>query len=348
MIPIYNAAAAFISKSGLARICAPFTGGMGTIFTLHRVIAGGRTRDFQPNHHLTVTPEFLDKVIVRVRESGFDIVSLSEAIKRLKSGGSDRPFCTFTFDDGYQDNIDLALPIFRKYNAPMTVFVCTDVVDGSAVLWWEILEAVLAKNSVVTFETGGSALHFKTPDAASKGAAAKGIEKHFRSIADEAEARAQIVRFAESYHVDSRALCRSMGSTWDTLRKAAKDPLFHVGAHTISHPMLSRLPEEEARREIFGSRERIQSELDVYVEHFAYPYGYDQACGKREFEIVADLGFKSAVTTKPGVLMPCHGKAPWCLPRASLNGHYQNDGMVDSLVSGVPFFLANGFRRVSA
>lgn len=348
MIPLYNAAAAVISKSGLAHVCAPFTGGVGTIFTLHRVKPAGREREFQPNHHLSVTPEFLDRALSRVKQAGFDVVSLTEAVKRLRSGRHDRPFCTFTFDDGYQDNIDHALPVFRKHGAPMTVFVCTDVIDGNAVLWWEILEAVLAANEAVDFETADGCLHFDTATAIGKSQAAKAIESHFRSVPREEDARAQMLQFARTYNVDAQEICRSMGARWPTLKRAVRDPLFHVGAHTITHPILSRLPAEQARTEIVESRSRIQSELDVFVEHFAYPYGSDDVCGKREFDMVADLGFKSGVTTMPGVLVNDHGTAPWALPRASLNGHYQNDAMIDSLISGVAFFIANGFRRTRA
>lgn len=348
IIPLYNAAAAVISKSGLAHICAPFTGGVGTIFTLHRVQPAGTERPFQPNHHLSVTPEFLDRALSRVKQAGFDVVSLSEAVKRLKSGRRDRPFCTFTFDDGYQDNIDLALPVFQKHDAPMTVFVCTDVIDGKAVLWWEILEAVLAANDSVDFETAEGSLHFDTATATGKSQAAKSIECHFRSVPREEDAREEILQFARAYNIDALEICRSMGAHWQTLKKAVKHPLFHVGAHTITHPILSRLPAEQARGEIAESRRRIQSELDIFVEHFAYPYGSDDVCGKREFDMVAELGFKSGVTTMPGVLIGDHGNAPWALPRASLNGHYQNDAMIDSLISGVAFFIANGFRRSRA
>ena len=351
VIQMYKAAAALISKSGLAQICAPFTGGMGTIFTLHRIKPSGGPTDgtgFQPNYHLAVTPEFLDRVLSRVKESGFEIISLTETVKRLKSGVSERPFCTFTFDDGYLDNIEYALPIFRKHDAPMTVFVCTDLIDGTAILWWEILEAVLVKHDSVEFEIDSEIRHFETVDIAGKAEAARVISNQFRTSPNETAARAQFLRFAEKYGVDPGAICRAIGADWSALKKAAKDPLFHVGGHTVSHPILSRLSPEDVRQEIEQGRSRLQSELDIFVEHFAYPYGDEAACGRREFDIVAEMGFKSAVTTRPGVLMPSHGQAPWALPRASLNGHYQNDAMVDSLASGVPFFVANGFRRIPA
>ncbi|MEM8812677.1 MAG: polysaccharide deacetylase family protein [Pseudomonadota bacterium] len=348
MIPLYKAAASLIANSGIASICAPFTGGMGTIFTLHRVVPGKREGAFQPNSHLAVTPEFLDSVLHRVKRRGFDIVSLTEAVKRVGKGESDRPFCAFTFDDGYLDNIQHALPIFRRHNAPMTVFVCTDVIDGTAVLWWEILEAVLMKRDLVEFGHGENARRYDCADYSGKSNAAREIEMQFREMALENEARSAMVDFASRYDVDPEAICRGLGATWADLKKAVKDPLFHVGAHTISHPILSRLAECEVRAEIDRGRTRLIDELGVYVEHFAYPYGFKEACARREFDIVSTMGFKSAVTTRPGVLMPDHANALFALPRVSLNGHYQNRAMVDSLLSGVPFFVGNGFRRAPA
>lgn len=345
---LYRAAATLIASSGLATLCAPFTGGMGTIFTLHRVIPRRRDTDFQPNRHLAVTPEFLDSVIARVRRHGYDIVTLTEAVHRLKTGASERPFCSFTLDDGYRDNIEHALPVFRKHDVPFTVFVCTDVIDGTAILWWEILEAVLASTDKVEFDTGKDVLNISVPDALAKCDASRTIEKHLLAFPSEAEARARVTALAEQYGVDYKALCRGLGATWEDLKRAVKDPLFHVGAHTVSHPFLSRLSEKEVRAEVSRGRTRLEAELDVYIEHFAYPYGFKEACAKREFDIVSTMGFKSAVTTRPGVLVADHARSLQALPRVSLNGNYQNRAMVDSLISGVPFFIGNGFRRAPA
>lgn len=347
VVPFYKAAATLIARSGLAVACAPFTGGMGMIFTLHRVQPEKGT-GFRPNMHLEVTPDFLDRVLARVRDRGFEIVTLMEAVRRVRAGGSDKPFCVFTLDDGYRDNIVHALPVFRRHSAPMTVFVCTDLIDGKPVLWWEILQAVLERTEDVEFDLGAGNRRIRVDTPERKCSAAKTIAGQLLALPTEQQARAGIKALAEKYGVDGTALCRQAGATWDALRKAVRDPLFHVGAHTVSHPTLSRLTPDEVRSEVLQGRERLQSELGIYVEHFAYPYGYRSACGQREFDLLAEMGFKSAVTTRPGVLVPAHAQTLTALPRVSLNGHYQTIAMVDSLLSGVPFFIGNGFRRAPA
>jgi Polysaccharide deacetylase len=216
------------------------------------------------------------------------------------------------------------------------------------VLWWEILEAVLDRTDLVEFDTDAGNRRIRVDTAERKCNAAKTIAGHLAALPCEEQARASIRTLAEKYGVDGAALCRRAGATWDQLRKAVRDPLFHVGAHTVSHPTLSRLTSGQVRAEVLQSRDRLQSELGIHVEHFAYPYGYRSACGRREFDLVAEMGFKSAVTTRPGVLVPSHAESLTALPRVSLNGHYQTMAMVDSLVSGVPFFIGNGFRRAPA
>jgi peptidoglycan/xylan/chitin deacetylase (PgdA/CDA1 family) len=80
----------------------------------------------------------------------------------------------------------------------------------------------------------------------------------------------------------------------------------------------------------------------------AYPLGDAGSAGPREFALAAELGFKTAVTTRSGVLFSEHREHLTALPRVSLNGHFQAIRYVDVLLSGAPFALMNGFRRVDA
>jgi peptidoglycan/xylan/chitin deacetylase (PgdA/CDA1 family) len=88
---------------------------------------------------------------------------------------------------------------------------------------------------------------------------------------------------------------------WDELRGIARDPLFTVGSHTLTHPYLSRLPEERAREEIAASRARIAAELGRAVDFFCYPSG---DVGPREVGLVRAAGYRAAVTVAPGANRP--------------------------------------------
>jgi peptidoglycan/xylan/chitin deacetylase (PgdA/CDA1 family) len=96
------------------------------------------------------------------------------------------------------------------------------------------------------------------------------------------------------------------------------------------------------------SRAVIAAALGEAPEHLAYPYGDATTAGPREFAIAAELGFKTAATTRPGVLFAEHADHLTALPRLSLNGGYQDTRYIRVLMSGAVTALWNGFKRVDA
>ena len=82
--------------------------------------------------------------------------------------------------------------------------------------------------------------------------------------------------------------------------------------------------------------------------HLSYPVGDRSSAGPREYRIAAELGFKTAVTTRPGVIFPSHRHHLTALPRISLNGEHQQLRYVRVLLSGAATAVWNGFRRVNA
>src|SRR5690606_6288359 len=89
---------------------------------------------------------------------------------------------------------------------------------------------------------------------------------------------------------------------WDEVRRLTAHPLATIGAHTVHHYNLKRLPAEKALLEMTGSSAMIEAETGRRPQHFAYPYGFAEAVGPREIELARQAGFRSAVTTRHGVL----------------------------------------------
>ena len=94
--------------------------------------------------------------------------------------------------------------------------------------------------------------------------------------------------------------------TWDEIRSIAAHPLVSIGAHTVNHYNLKRLPEERAKREMTDVVTLLRSELGEAPRHMAYPYGYASAVGCREVALAKEAGYVSAVTTRHGVLRAEH------------------------------------------
>ena len=134
--------------------------------------------------------------------------------------------------------------------------------------------------------------------------------------------------------------------SWDMIAELASSGLATIGAHTVNHFALSKLQPEDVRNETERSREIIAQRTGKSPRHFAYPYGDAGSAGRREFDIIGDLGFATATTTRKGLLFPEHAHHLHALPRVSLNGEYQHRRYVELFLSGAPFALWQGFHRL--
>lgn len=332
--------------SGASRLLRSVFQGMGAIFMLHHVKPGGGLQSgFAPNSILEVTPEFLDQVIRMVKERGYDLLSLKAALDRLDAGEPAAPFAVFTLDDAYRDNLVHALPVFRRHNCPFTIFASPAIQDGTCELWWRGLEAVIAGSTELKVDIAGEHAVFATVTDAQKSSAWDRIYRPLRNM-DQLSQRRWVRQFCEANRVDLEAICRAEAMTWDELRLIASDPLCEIGAHTVHHYAVAKLPEQDARRELVESADRLEAELGRRPRFFAYPYGDAGSAGARDFNLAKEAGYEAAVTTRKGLVYAAHRDHKLALPRLSLNGDYQQLRYVDVLTSGTAFALFNKFRQL--
>lgn len=165
---------------------------------------------------------------------------------------------------------------------------------------------------------------------------------------DEDKQRAFIDELCGCYQFDQEALCRELIMNWDEFREMDQDPLVTIGAHTVGHYAVAKLPEGRAHKEMKLGAERIEAETGQRPRHLSYPYGDAGSAGPRDFELAAKLGFRTAVTTRKGNLFADHADHLTALPRVSLNGAYQSLIYTSLYLTGAPFALWNGFRKVDA
>jgi peptidoglycan/xylan/chitin deacetylase (PgdA/CDA1 family) len=333
--------------TGAHHLLRPIFAGVGTVFMLHHV-RPRRDREFQPNRHLEVAPEFLRAMLSHLRSRGVDIVTMDELHRRLTERDFSRRFACFTFDDGYRDNRDFALPVMREFEAPFTVFVTSDFAQGSGHLWWIALEMVIAKASSIKAEIGGVATRLDTSTPAAKQAAFDRLHDWLRGFPGRDDLQREINALCTRHGVDEAAICRELCMSWDELKSFADDPLIGIGAHSVTHCNLASQPAEIASQEMATGRGRIENVLQRPVVHLAYPYGDKFAAGPREFALAQAAGFKTAVTTRPGMIFPESAGYLTALPRVSLNGNYQDKRILPVLTSGAATAMWNGFRRIDA
>ncbi len=291
-------------------------------------------------------PQFLDQVIGLVKSRGMDLVSFDEAADRLENRSRQtRRFAVFTLDDGYRDNLVHALPVFKKHDCPFTIFVAPSITDGTCELWWRALEEIIARNTSIDLEIGGKRIAVSTTSDSEKWLAWDAIYRPARNM-DQIEQRRWIRSAAAQYGVDLDGQCREAAMTWDEIRTIAREPLCTIGAHTIHHYAVARLNEDTARAELVQSADRIEAELGIRPRHFAYPYGDAASAGARDFRLAKEAGFRTAVTTRKGMIFADHAAHLTALPRASLSGKIQELAFVSALIDGLPFALLNRFRTL--
>ena len=307
----------------------------GVIFTLHRVLPE-EPADFSPNAILQVRPDFLEYVIERVRDLKLDIVSLDEALERLAGPATDRQFVVLTFDDAYRDNLRHALPVLRRQEAPFTLYVPTALVDGVGEIWWQAIEDIIARQQAIAMSVDGETDYIDTATTAQKRAAYNTLYWQMRAMPE--DARVQLLAsFATAYGYDLEKQCRELIMDWHELRLFAGDPLCTIGAHTVHHYELAKLPAAQALSEMAQSADILLAQFGQRPAHFSYPLGGPRSAGPREFEMAKELGFRSAVTTRPGGLYAHHAASPHALPRISLNGYFQSPRYVDVFATGAIF-----------
>jgi peptidoglycan/xylan/chitin deacetylase (PgdA/CDA1 family) len=333
--------------SGANVLMRPFVAGVGAILTLHHV-RPQRPDAFQPNRLLEVTPEFLECVVNYLRRSECDLVSLDEVYRRLCEQDFSRRFVCITIDDGYRDTLQWAYPILKRFDAPFAVYIPTSFPDRLGELWWLALEAVVARNDRVAVEIDGTDQEFDCSSITGKREAFDHLYRYLRGLPTENQLRDVIRGLSGRYHVDIMEFCGELCMNWRELESLASDPLVTIGAHTVNHVMLAKVPESLVRAEMAMSRSLIEASLGMRPDHLSYPVGDRTSAGPREFRIADELGFKTAVTTRPGVLFPEHLDHLTALPRISLNGEHQQLRYVRVLLSGAATALWNGFRKVDA
>ncbi|HUZ66630.1 MAG TPA: polysaccharide deacetylase family protein [Beijerinckiaceae bacterium] len=319
--------------------------GLGAVLMFHHVRPrGGET--LRMNRGLEIDPGFLSTVVETLSDLGFDLVSLDDAVASIKDGERARPFAAITFDDGYRDNLDFAAPILRQHGAPFAIYATSGFVGGTVRAWWEDLEAAIRRLPRVKMRLGAEVFDLPAETRAQKEAAADLLAPKLRTC-PQAEAQAAVADLLAEAGAEAASGHENLFMNWDALRQLAQDPLCTIGVHTLTHPSLARLDRVTASRELEESRRIIEEKIGRPARHLAFPYGQADAAATREFELARELGFASAVTTRPGMIFGEHAAHLTALPRLSVNGIWQSRGALEALLSGLPFALWNRGRRLN-
>jgi peptidoglycan/xylan/chitin deacetylase (PgdA/CDA1 family) len=285
---------------------------------LHRVDNIDKNKLFS-NENMKVSPEFLERFIIELKNKGYSFISLDEVYEILQKQKKVRKCIVFTLDDGYKDNYSHAYDIFKKYNIPFTIYITTSFPNNNAILWWYILEDLILENDKVVLQNNQI---FITKTKKDKEKAFLRIRSIIMSLPRD--------NFIESlndlfinYKIDWFSKSKELSMSWEEIIDISKNSLCTIGGHTENHLALNTLTKEEIIEEIIKSNELLSNKIGKPIEHFAYPFGSRNEVNQREFDIVKELKFKTVTTTRHGTIYKEHRKyLDCCLPRVMLTENF--------------------------
>lgn len=343
-IIISKLAPAVLLKTGAHKLFAKRFAGIGHILMLHRVLPEKMRSEIISNRYAEVTPEFLDKAIDLYIKSGYQIVSMDEALQRISNKDDGPKFVAFTFDDGYKDNIKYALPVFEKYKCPFTVYPVSGFIDRQVLPWWILAEEALKRVGNIEIKLYNAKISFKWTGTGNKDLFMYDIHQ---AIISSDEPLFRDNKSLEISNISIDDIFDNHFMTAEELAGFSTHDLVTIGAHSATHRAFNKLSEGDIIDEINSSVERIGEVTGKKVNHFCYPYGSRSEVGNREFTIATKAIIKSAVSTRQAGIFHEHEKFITSLPRYHFTmGLSKYNDFTKLFSSGSVQAVANKFKKV--
>ena len=248
--------------------------------------------------------------LMRMVARSFRVLTLGDAAARLASDTLEPRSLVITFDDGYADNADVALPILQRHGLSATFFVSTGFLDGGRMWNDSIIECIRGcRRDAIDLSEFGLGRH-ALASVEQRRSCIEALLSHIKYL-DLPGREAAVRRLQEAAAVD--VLPTELMMRGDQVR-ALYGAGMEIGAHTVNHPILTSLGACDAERELTDGRARLQQIIDAPVDVLAYPNGKPNRDYDRSHVAMAQrLGFRAAVSTAPGVAR--HGDDVFQLPR---------------------------------
>jgi peptidoglycan/xylan/chitin deacetylase (PgdA/CDA1 family) len=304
----------------------------GVILLYHRVADLG-----SDPWGLAVTPQHFAEQLVALRECG-RVVGLRQLAAALVDGTVPDRSIAIAFDDGYADNLHAAKPLLERHDIPATVFVTTGSIGSTREFWWDELDRALLQPvrlpDTLSLAIGGHRYQWALGEASDYDVNAHD-HRHWRAW-DGSEPSARHLLYRSIYQLlyplpeEERRMAQDELLAWagiasvpgrtshralscDELVDLAGGELVDIGAHTVTHSLLSAASGSAQRQEILQSKMRLEEILGRPVTGFAYPFGKRGDYTAQTVALVRESGFACACSNFSGTVS--RGVDPFQLPR---------------------------------
>lgn len=303
------------------------------VLLYHRINTGRRDPQL-----LSVSPTNFSQHL-EVLKKNFSIFTTSEVAAGDVSRKVSVNSVAVTFDDGYADNLTNALPLLAKHDVPATIFISTSFVKERRTFWWdELADTAFGEHEVSSMLElqlqEKNQFHFNGCNSSNWVASASADDSTWNVLSThDPTTRHSLYRAASQYLRDAKdddrqlvlqklrewasavkplqAECQAL--TTMQLKELADCDLIEIGSHTVSHPVLSRLPVVDQKFELSESKQFLEEVLHRPIDGFAYPYGGKNDYSADTVQCVKEAGYKWAFSNVPEVVW--NGTHRYQLPR---------------------------------
>ncbi|HVJ86879.1 MAG TPA: polysaccharide deacetylase family protein [Caulifigura sp.] len=285
-----------LSMTGVGALMRRLTPWNGLLVLNYHRIGDARTTPLDPGVYSATQDQFDGQLAWLKRHA--DVIGLDNLDAAL-SGERGR-FVLITFDDGYLDNHELARPVLARNHVPATFFVTTGFIDDRPVAWWDEI-SWMVKNATRRQwpEPIGRSGEWQSDEWP---AVLRTLLSTYKGLPTSAGA-AFLDEIARATGSGRCPLTDDSAPwmTWEQIRDLQQDG-HTIGAHTVTHPILSRCTREQQRREITESKRRIEEVLGTTVDSFSYPVGTADAFTTETTELMREAGIRWAFNFQGGYM----------------------------------------------
>jgi peptidoglycan/xylan/chitin deacetylase (PgdA/CDA1 family) len=318
-------------------------GGLGHVFMLHRVLPLEQKNEFNWNKSLAITPEGLEKWILYFKQNNYEFWSVEQLFICLQNKiRPKKKFVVLTIDDGYKDNLIYGLPVIEKHQVPLSIFVTSCFPNQTANYWWYLMENHMLNSKQIEVLDGTVFIWENAVEAQINSKKVREIVKSYSHQQFNDWVKTKVLN-GENLNTNWQ---KSLSLTWDDIRTLNNHPLVSIGGHTLNHLSLKAQDIEIAQKEISENKEEIEQHIKQKIYHFVYPYGSLNDAGKREYEILQKVGYKTGFLNHPGnVFYPKNSLDFYKIPRMGLSDETPME-RIENIRNGIFHFSTNGFKKI--
>lgn len=244
-----------------------------------------------------VSADIFDRQM-QVLKNGFNVIHMSQACEELNRNNK-LPANTIvlTIDDGYRDFYKIAYPILKKYDLSATIYITTGFIDRKTWLWPDIISYIIdqcTNNSIYIYDNNSNKIYLSLKDEDEKSKSWHKLIRLCISMSDtrRRELISRIIKDVD-VKVPKEPVEEYQPMTWDDIYELSCNNI-EIGAHTINHPILSKLDKNELEFEVSGAKSRIEKIIGKPVSSFCYPNGQPGDLNDAVKSTVIRSGYSSA------------------------------------------------------